>query len=243
MQQVKNLGKTLTELDYEILNAIYDLEKVSQSISSIVVKTEKSLNFLFSLDQDRKKTVLEGLRNYIKVLSFKSFFPSTEDETLEIGDEIECVTWALNEYGFCTFDDDYSFIDSGDIIEAYVATGIQIYRNYELLKVNIFDILTLLSHEWPNLYQRSSLVNDQIQECIQQVMISDSTSAVPFNVPRHQLKAINGDSSEEIVAEINLKFIKPLYSKKTFKKVGFIATQKNSPIIFSGKEASVLHHI
>lgn len=172
-------------------------------------------------------------------MTSKNFF---DDEPLSKEDEIECLERALSEFGFCFPDGDFSFLESGDIVEAYSLDHIQFYRNFELLKINPFDITTVLTYRWDELYERPKVINRKIHEKISLVLDSDSCEHVPFNIPTHHLKACNEETKDYLVAEINLKFIKPVFLKKDLsKKVGFVCTQEATSIILSGGDAKAFH--
>jgi len=201
--------------------------------SRIGVYSAHSINKLLQMEYSQLEDVKKHLSCFLKIVE-RFDFKLQEDEFLSQSDEVECLKHAFNEYGLCFGDDDFDFISQGDIVELYNLENIQIYRNLEFLKVAPYDLATILSSKWTDLYERPSDITQAIANRVVEILNSKIIEASPFNVPIHPMKAMS--NAEQVVVEISLKFIKPVFDKDTKEKRGFIATQMGSPILLSGDE-------
>lgn len=232
-------NQTLKNNDDLILEIEAALRLLDQLVEKRGIKgkiySEKSFKKFLDLDVDTQKTITDGLCRYVAGLQ-KWDNLIQDNEELNRNEEIDCLKFALEEFDLKLSDDDTSFIDEGDIVEVYDEKGIQLYRNFQLLRINPYDLLTVISHDWKSLYDRAEWVTDSIANRIGEVMQSDSGKAAPFQIDAHTMKAVS--HRDQVLVTINLKYIKPVYSKKTGKKCGFIATQFNSPILLEGESVN-----
>ncbi len=213
----------------ELLECFNQLEKFFPN--SKMLYTEESFCMFQFLPVEKQAEIIKNLINYFNVLDESKLSKSITSK-MSKNDEIECVQDALNQFNMSVWDDDLNFISEGDIVEIYNNKNIQVYRNFQLLKVNPYDLLTVLTHDWQALYDRATKITVKIGHKITEVMTSELTSAVPFSIPEHSMKAISKE--DQVVVSIRLKYIKPVFNINKTKKIGFIATQLNSPVILEG---------
>lgn len=233
---------SFTSSQREILTALDELDLTAKKLGHpIIPYCPNSLAGIRELNSSMQAEILDTVTTYNNILKsqIKNHNPN---EQMTLAEEIECLDFALNNFDLRTADNDYSFIGPGDIIEVYDATkNTQIYRNLALLEISIYDFLTLLSCEWFVLHERPKLITEQIFAKIQSVMTSDQVGAVPFNIVKHILKA---KSDEEVnVANVELKYIKPLFDLNTGNKTAFIATQKGGLSVVRGEDTQKITYI
>ena len=221
------LEKTL-----ELLNELSDIGK----IKNVIFKThsEKSLRDFINLEEKKRVQIYLHLNDYLNSLRSVETFKNQDDE-LTREDELECLEHALNTFKLKSLGEDTNFIEENDIIEIYNNQGIQIWRNFELLKLSPYDLLTLLMYEWYVLYERSKIINQKIMDRIQYLISLNNSSATPMQIEKHTMKAKSAE--EELVVSINLKYFKPLFSKINGERMGFLVTTKSSPFVLRGEDS------
>ena len=153
----------------DLLFRINRLEKMALQ-KGIKVKTysPQSLEIFSSLAVAKKRKIIDGLENYMTILSCLK--PTLSDEGLghlTQKEELECLGMALEEFGMETDDNNFDFISAGDIVEVYNFENIQLYRNLELLKINVYDLITVLLVSWEELYERPSIITKKIASKVQ----------------------------------------------------------------------------
>lgn len=221
-------------LDLAMLNILDQLQFcLSKKGSRIGVYSPHSINKLLQMEYSELENLKKHLSCFLNIVE-RFDFNLQEDEFLSQSDEVECLKHAFDEYGLCFGDEEFGFISQGDIVELYNLENIQIYRNLEFLKVAPYDLATILSSKWTDLYERPSDITQAIATRVGEILSSNVIKASPFNVPIHPMKAVS--NAEQVVVEINLKFIKPVFDRVTKEKRGFVATQMGSPILLSGDE-------
>ena len=199
----------------------------------VLTHLPSSLKAFQLMPTQRQQIVQKNIENYSRIIAAAKF-ELEEDDLISKDDEVECLQHAFEEYDFKFKDDDFDFIDEGDIVELYSAENIQLYRNLQFLKVSPYDLLTTLTNEWTTLYERPNEVTKAIMDRVGEVMTSNLTAAAPFGVGPHLMKAVS--KQDQVIVSISLKYIKPVFSTYNNNKVGFVVTQQNSPVILAGEE-------
>lgn len=198
----------------------------------IKVYSDRSLKNYLNLTSDQQISIIDNLELYVSMLEET---PSMEKETdfFSVEDDIDTLKFALDNFKFRITDDDYSFIEEGDLIEIYNIDNIQIWRNLALLEINVFDLLTVLTEQWFDLYERSEEVTKVIIEKATRVLLDEKiTTRVPCDVPTHALKAKS--DVEEATVIVRFKWFVPLFHQVTGRKVAFLLCQRNDSEVFTG---------
>ncbi len=210
-------------------------EIASQKLIKINTYTDSSLNDFEQKDDEKKIDILNTVKNYISILESSKINAQTCE--LSYSEEIDCLDYALNCFGLKLGDKDYSFIEKNDIIELYSFENKQLYRNLEFLKVCPFDFLTTICHEWFVLFERPAQITEAIMARVAHVMGKNSSAHFPMDIPKHTL--IASGHADKILTEVELKYIKPVYDKKTNIKAGFIVTNENIPLLARDQNLNV----
>lgn len=236
--QDRTLNKALAQMptiNYTITSrylnkAIETLDNITSLFKKnnleITPYSNRSITDFSGLSEPKKIDVISQLHNYQEFA--RAMAPKFNQHKTEAKHEVSCLQASLNGLGLKTGDDDFSFIDSGDIVEVYGIDGKQQYRNFEFIKLCPYDLLMVHTHEWYVLYERAPETNLQINQYIKYVIGSDCTKSIPFDIPKHLL--LVPKSEEEAAFSVNLKWIKPLFNLKTEIKTGFVATLLVEPI-------------
>ncbi len=204
--------------------AIETLDNIShlfdQNDLSITPYSERSIQDFAALNEPKKSEIISHLVTYQEFA--KEMAPHFNQNQTDVREEVACLKASLKGLGLKAGDEDLNFIDQGDIVEVYGIDGKQQYRNFEFIKSCPYDLLMVHTHEWFVLYERSPETNDQINQRIQEVISTDQTQSVPFDIPQHSLKVAMME--DEPIFNVNLKRIKPIFNEKTDIKTAFVAT-------------------
>jgi hypothetical protein len=105
-----------------------------------------------------------------EILDQLKVFQRTIEVTLSNGDSLENVgrsVWhALSTLGFVPPSDIFSKIGNDDVVEIYDLQNIQLWRNFNFLKICSYTIEEMYSVDWPSRYSRDPAMNS---ECIAKV--------------------------------------------------------------------------
>lgn len=126
-------------------------------------------------------------------------------------DDVKLLRRGLALLDLTTDEDNFTKIESGDIVEVYNLDFIQIYRNFEFMRHSSYSLLDVAGNEFYRLYERSTLVNDQIFSAARQVSADPKT---PIDaraiVPTHPLRERFSPKRREFF--LTFKHIVPVYA-------------------------------
>ncbi len=113
----------------------------------------------------------------------------------------------------CTFTE-------GTLIEAYDLDRIQVFRNLRFMEMSNYSLLELLSFEWPEMYERSSVITGEMMRyCDEHLWANNRT--IRFPIRDHYIREAR--SSVHQVFKISFQHLSPLYSGPN-KPFGFIGS-------------------
>jgi len=231
----KSSGNDYTILICKILDSIKLF--ASRKNIDLNVYSDKSVAKFMSLPVDVQAAIVENFSSWEMVLSQLPLKKEISD--MDVASEVQMLQKALKLYGLKSPEDNWDFLEKGDIIEIYNLSDQQIYRNFELLKICPYDTLTLVTHEWSVLCDRAQSVTNKISSELQRLAHSDTTERVAFQVPLHVMKCSMSPFQETF--EITFKWGTPLFCEQTGEKTAFLLTQSGSPLISEKEEAKNLH--
>lgn len=209
-----NLDSAL-DLIQSINNAIQRLEFQLQTPS------ESAKSYYLQASEEKQTMVLQNL-NYFKA-SVELSLTKIKSKYITHEEEIECLVTALEAFGMELQDDEnFDFIQKNVCIEIYNSQSIQLYRNFEFIKLCPYDLLTLLSREWFELFERDDFTNQVMLKEFNDTVVSGTTESRSSKVPEHSLRCLLSNASE--VHFIKFKKLKPVLHRITKRTMGFILT-------------------
>lgn len=116
-----------------------------------------------------------------------------------------------------------TYIQKGDIVEAYSEDFVQIYRNRTFLKLCSYDLYTLLSHPFPMLFRRDEKITAQIVSRAIHCM-TKGEGIEPVGVENNNLQEQFARNSR--VFEIQHKWCSPLFSRRTDRPMALFCTMQ-----------------
>lgn len=119
-----------------------------------------------------------------------------------------------------------NMIEPKDHVEIYDSQGIQIFANFEFLKVVSYNLEEMYWHPWSKLYKREAKYTEQVMKAFIK-SVTDATG--PFNPevePHICEEAIEGHFRK---AKVEMKMFSPLYSVNS-KEICMLATSNISLI-------------
>ena len=201
----------------------------------IVPFTDDSLHQFCRLGLEKREEIRANLVSYLKILDTNEPVP----EPVSISEEVTMVRKALSVFSLRVKTFDWSFIEAGDIIEIYTADGIQIYRNFEFFRQCSYDLMSLLSYEWHELYERPSSVTDGIYRRVGEVMAGGRGNPQPYGLLPHTLRESRIDAKR--VFSVEMKKVLPVFDASD-SVAGFLHTV-GSTLLSVDHSADKIRHI
>jgi hypothetical protein len=118
-------------------------------------------------------------------------------------------------------------ISEGDVIEIYASDWVQTFRNMEFLDLCSYDLTSLFTHEFHELFQRPDAVNQYIFGLLNDVFLGKIQKTTQIGFEPHLLKEIH--SPERLTFQIEPGVISPL-KNHTGDIVAFVNTLRVKPI-------------
>lgn len=116
---------------------------------------------------------------------------------------------SLQQMGMHCPDDFLSTFEHDDLIEGYDLNNIQIFRNLKYMQVCGYSLEDVLTHSWPELYERSSRITDELLGNIRGVFESGQTTALKIST--HYMK--ERISKNRQVSEVTFRYMAPIFSR------------------------------
>ena len=109
----------------------------------------------------------------------------------------------------------FSTLESGDLVEVYDNTGLQVFRSFKLLSFTSYSLEDILVYRWDELFERDESITQQLISQAQTVLSSGDFSTQWNCVPDiHLVKEIN--SEEKRCFALRFKRIAPLKSDSPY---------------------------
>ena len=216
-----------------LLEIQQNLEAAVQLLKSdtfhLVPYTAEVLKHVSSFDEKRMHQLVAKTVNLRQIAEVVRSVSQSQD--LSVTEEVNCLKESFEVLGieFSGSDEYGEMIEPGDIIEIYNHENIQVYRNFQFLKICPYDLLTILAYEWPQLYERAHSVTENLIQTAQSVMEADSEEVRKFDVPSHTLRPILINNAP--IYSIEMKYIKQLRNVESGERFGFIVTQSMSSVV------------
>lgn len=99
-------------------------------------------------------------------------------------------------------------IEIDDLVEGYSMSLKQIFRNFQYMEICGYDLLDLLTYEWPVLYERSQTITTEVLKRSQEVMATGRTVSL-LDLPAHYMKERLSESRQ--VSEVRYRYLGPLF--------------------------------
>ena len=114
---------------------------------------------------------------------------------------------------FTAPEDFLNSITEKDIVEIYDNEGIQVFRNLKFYETTTYSLSDLLTHEWHELYYRSSKITEKLMGFAKQIFENPSNEIVyeMNDVPVHLIKEIKASPIQ--LCEIRFKKIAPVIDR------------------------------
>lgn len=113
----------------------------------------------------------------------------------------------LRSYSLQPVDGVEEYFQYGDIIEIYKRDMTQVYGNLQFMRFCSYDLFTLCTKPFYELYSRNTEINQQIQDCMQNCF-STGSSTQEFAVEPHFLREQHLNNKK--VFKVHPKWISPL---------------------------------
>ncbi len=220
-----------TDITKEILEAAEKTAAAARRHGVYIVPYPENHEFVSLLPVYEKTLLLQNIDIFYKVLSEGHGFSVIQERTnLEM---------AFKILGVWPYDDVFSCIELGDIIEVHTTEGHQVYRNIEMFKVCSFSLVELLGRPWTQLYLRSQMVIDNVSSQVLEVIENPSLGTVKCRAPNH---IVTEDGAQRYTIELNFKYISPLRSLKTGQPMGVLTT-KTGRVLNRGSQGENISYL
>lgn len=218
-------------IDAQILITTEGVATAAKVHGVTLIPYRNETRILSTLTFHQKTQILSHLQTFL------SYIPQVATEPLH--DEVSMLKMAFKVFQIEAYDDIYSKIEKGDIVEIHTMEGNQIYRNLEMFKVCSFSLLELISYPWTDLYLRSQKVVDCMLTQSIEVMTNPSLGTVLCRYPHH---IVTEKAENPYTILLHFKYIAPLKSIETGKPMGVLTT-KTGRIMSQGLESDKFRYI
>lgn len=201
---VKRLNVGIEQLSTNKLNLVNQLNVLSDFAKklNINIKPFDNLAQIENVTESITDEIYNFIKDYLDIL-----LNSNIDNEPPCRVEKIIFEKALKNLNLKTLDNMDCFLNENDIIEIYDIQGFQKYRNLIFLKFCSFDLFTLYSKSFIDLYERSTEFNGQILNAIEDV-INNPKGTIKFNCGEHLIKEKYLNNKK--IFKIKPKWISPL---------------------------------
>lgn len=174
------------ELRPNILRTITEIEGYFSRLGIHYTKpSSKTLQRLADMPLEDLKKVVERAELIWRSLMELPSAPSPKDG---VSREVESLTRILKALNLRPVDDLTKLILDGDIIEIYDSSGYQLYHNLEWLQYSSYSLLDVMVYPFQELFERPSLVTQQLWEEGKEVYYADVPFTKKMEVPAHTIR-------------------------------------------------------
>jgi|GEM_PF-6472971 len=142
----------------ETENLLQNLSEKYRGLEGVAFQSDLGMKLFLGLPLEKKQAA------HLKLLNYAHFLDGAADEGLDIENNAQCLKSILTRLGLSVSDNFFSHLSDDDIVEVYDGSFIQIYRNLKCLRLSSYDLLTLCSFEWPQLFERDANINQALVE-------------------------------------------------------------------------------
>jgi len=151
------------------------------------------LPFYNALSPKKQSEILDQLKVFLRTI----------EAVVSSGDRLdnhERSLWhALMTLGLVPPSDWFSKLSAGDVLEIYDLQNIQLWRNFNFMKICSYTLEEMYSIDWPNRYIRPSEKNHEILDAIRIVTTDTGTDVYFGEVREHILEETS--SSDRLILE------------------------------------------
>lgn len=198
--------------------------------------TKQSIEFLQSLEDDKKAQILQSLKEWSSILSVAS-----DSGVHTLRDEIRMVESVISRRSLTLKGCDWDMSDDNLVIEVYNQDGVQVYRSQSFFGTCSYAILDISAREWFALWNRPYQVIQQMTKIVSEVLHGQLKTTV-VDIPRHLILEIYNESKVEPfhpkAIAVEFKNIYPLYSPDD-RIAGFVVTS-TAEVVSEGDDFSKL---
>ncbi len=229
MELIHREGQDLYNLDgrgsvFEDLNRLEGLlVNIGVPVKGYTVQSE---SVFFSQTPQIRDSVSARVAQYLELI--EEIFENFETLTREsVWDEKKCLDIAFRNFGMWPRrGEDFGFIEQGWIVEIYNMEMKQIYRNFEFMRQCSYDLLTLETIDWAELYKRPEHIIEKMWSLLPTLMGTDHT--FPYvDVPPHLIRERYLHHDRVFVNKH--KYITPLFDASG-SKCGFVNFVESTPM-------------
>lgn len=158
-----------------------------------------------SLEEGQKQSALYYLNLYLKLIQ-SSFDRETEE------DNDSALLWdAFLGLGLRQPSDLFNVLEDDDKIEIYDLNGVQIWRNFNVMRICSYTLEEIYSFSWEERYDRSPLDTKIAVEAVQHVLTNTDGKVYHANIKNHEV--IERFSSKRYILDASHEYLSPLYGK------------------------------
>lgn len=143
-----------------------------------------------NLSENTLTRILNDIQFYIDLFNELKFEKNPSDFNKDL------LLAGLKYLNLYALDDVVSKVSHEDIVEIYDMNGVQKFRNLTFHKFCSYDLITLYSQPYFELYSRSSHINDQLMAFFN-FTARNAKGTIPFSVGPHILSETFGDKSKK----------------------------------------------
>src|ERR1700722_3532445 len=152
----QNLNRDL-RLNLKALEHSFATKNIKMKLSD-----DRSLNDFLKLPGSEKNRVLRDVSRNVE------FLPQGRRMTLQA--EKEILSKHLSILNLEPYDDIYSFLEKGDVVEIYDKNFLQLYRNWEFVNLCSYTYLDLATRPFFELFDRSPQITNAIVNRVQEIL-------------------------------------------------------------------------
>lgn len=169
-----------------------------------------------------KRSSLPTLFEHLKTLSpiavtailenmstLHGIFEYCYNEDVDAWDDRQFFALSMRAMGLTAPPDFMDYVGKEDIVEGYNMNRLQVFRNMRFMETSSYSLLEILSYEWPLLFDRPSVITDQIIGYCDEILWA-ANKTISLEVPEHFIREIR--SRERRVCVVNFKYLAPIFA-------------------------------
>lgn len=191
----------------EVQQLKHELKLLNKMAFSIDSKLELA-NFRSENELLKNVSVDKIISSTTKIKEYRELLEAAVIDHIDVKDSRMFTNYFLSKLKLkCPDDFIESLTKSNEIVEAYSLDHVQVFRNFTFLKFCGYSLADVLTYEWPELFERSHIVTQQLLETVGKVLQTEKT--VQFTTPVHYMKERFSESRR--ITKVDFQYLAPLF--------------------------------
>lgn len=193
----RSTAETLLKLESELVKIASGFHLSLKETSS------QNIPFLNEIEPIRFHTICHNLEN------LKKIFFTCESTQTDPWDDQKFLSLSMKALGLSFPQDFLTGSTTEDLVEGYDLDRFQVFRNMRFMETSMYSLVEIQSYEWPALFDRASLITNQIIKYCDQILW-DNNKTLPVDIAEHYIKEMRTEDQQ--ILAVKFKNICPTFA-------------------------------